>query len=158
MKYFLLFALAAVSLSDVILARATIPKFQEVIELRELLHDALQKRRIEAAKIGATAEMEEMMEARGAWDDFKASLKKAGQKVKNAFGKKDEEEGVEEKRQVDFGNSAVGVSDAELKMYKQEILNWKEMVRSFGIQNDPEIKKMEAQLDQVWDMLGLDNV
>ena len=36
--------------------------------------------------------MEHLMVARGAWDDFKASLKKAGSKVKNAFGKKNEEE------------------------------------------------------------------
>ena len=28
------------------------------------------------------------MGERGAWDDFKASMKKAGQKVKNAFGKR----------------------------------------------------------------------
>ena len=41
---------------------------------------------------------------------------------------------------------------------KQEITNWKEMVRAFGIENDPEIKKMEAQLDMAWEVLELDNV
>ena len=45
----------------------------------------------------AEAEEAEMM-ARGAWDDFKASVKKAGKKVKDAFGIRMEEDSVEEQR------------------------------------------------------------
>lgn len=155
MKFFLVFALALVSLNDVTLARSM--KAENDVELREVLlnlRDALhsQKKRAEEEAQG----MEHLMVARGAWDDFKASLKKAGSKVKNAFGKKNEEE---EGRQFEgFGDPSAGVSDAELKMYKQEIVNWKQMVRDFSIQNDPEIKKMEAQLDLVWNMLNLDDV
>ena len=38
-----------------------------------------------------TAAEDHDISARGVWDDFKASVKNAGQKVKNAFGKKQEE-------------------------------------------------------------------
>ena len=46
----------------------------------------------------------------------------------------------------------------DLEAYKEEISKWKQMVSQLGIQNDPEIKKMEAELDALWEQLGLDNV
>ena len=51
-----------------------------------------------------------------------------------------------------------GPSNAELAQYKQEIIDWKKMVREFGIENDPDIKQMEAMLDGIWDDLNLDQV
>merc|ERR1712198_507417 len=113
-------------------------------ELVESLRDAFimkEKREMEAKK----EEVHEIS-ARGAWADFKASLKKAGQKVKNAFGKK------EAARQFE------GPTHEELVMYKQEILDWKQMVRDVGLENEPEIKEVWAKMDEIWEALDLDNV
>merc|ERR1712198_262600 len=113
-------------------------------ELVESLRDAIimkEKRKLEAKK-----EEAHEISARGAWADFKASLKKAGQKVKNAFGKK------EAARQ--FG----GPSHEDLVSYKQEILAWKQMVVGMGLENEPEIKEMWDKMDEIWEALDLDNV
>jgi len=189
MKTLLIFALALVSLSEVTKAKSL--SAENEVELREVLlnlRDVLQSQKRKADEEEAQG-MEHMMEARGAWDDFKASVKKAGQKVKNAFGKKNEEEerqfglssfksygwddfkeslkkasqkvknafgkkNEEEERQ--FGGPEPSL--AEKKKMKKDITEWKAMVKAFGIQNDPEIQKMEAQLDLVWQMLDLDDV
>lgn len=61
-------------------------------------------------------EREAEMAARGAWEDFKASLKKAGQKIKNAFGKKEEEKREEEvvkKEDKDEEKKELKEADAE---------------------------------------------
>jgi len=93
------------------------------------------------------------LDARGAWEDFKASVKKAGQKVKNAFGKK------EESRQfADLGDLSGTVSANERRAYKVEIETWRELVDAFGVQNEPEIKEMSAAFDEIWAALDLDNV
>jgi len=132
---------------------------------------------------------EEEVTLRGAWDDFKASMKKAGQKVKNAFGKRVSENEEKKEEEVtlrgawdDFkqsvSNAGTKIKNAfgkkalerrtsegyfmgngfDLEAYKEEISKWKQMVAQLGIQNDPEIKKMEAELDALWQQLGLDNV
>jgi len=152
----LVVAFVLISLNKLTSARSTAADHD--VELREIilsLRDALhaQKKRAEAMNSEETSE--HIMKARGAWDDFKSSLKKAGQKVKNAFGKKEEEE---ERQLEGLMPPGAEVSKADLLRMKQEITNWKEMVRAFGIENDPEIKKMEAQLDMAWEVLELDNV
>ena len=43
-------------------------------------------------------------------------------------------------------------------MYKQEILDWKQMVRDVGLENEPEIKEVWAKMDEIWEALDLDNV
>merc|ERR1712142_511286 len=73
-------------------------------ELLEELRDAIRMRERELEeqveeeiKVEEKKEEEEhVLAVRGAWDDFKASVKKAGKKIKNAFGRRDEEEEIEE--------------------------------------------------------------
>jgi len=77
----------------------------ETRELLEELRDAIRmrERELEEQVEEEIKEVEEKKEeeehllaVRGAWDDFKASVKKAGKKIKNAFGRRDEEEEIEE--------------------------------------------------------------
>merc|ERR1712228_99630 len=123
-------------------AGRTISKEAEV-ETRELLTNLRDAILLKEKRDEAEAKENHLLAARGAWDDFKASLKKAGQKVKNAFGKRDE------------GKRQFGTVE-EMRKTKNEILEWKKMVRDFGLQDDPDIKRMEAQMDQLWEMLDLD--
>jgi len=78
----------------------------ETRELLEELRDAIRmrERKLEEQveeEIKEVAEKKEeevhLLAVRGAWDDFKASVKKAGKKIKNAFGRREEEEEKEEK-------------------------------------------------------------
>merc|ERR1711862_980458 len=76
----------------------------EDLETRELLEDLrdairMRERELEEQVEEEIKEVEEKKEeeehllaVRGAWDDFKASVKKAGKKIKNAFGRREEEE------------------------------------------------------------------
>ena len=50
------------------------------------------------------------------------------------------------------------MSDSELYVYKLEIENWRELVKIFGVEDEPEIKEMSAALDEIWVALDLDNV
>merc|ERR1711872_422628 len=79
-------------------------------------------------------------------EDFEKIVTNAKRKVDSTYGKK-EETGL-------FG----GPSHEDRVKYKQEIVQWRNMVHDFGIENDPEIKQMAAQMDAMWVALDLDNV
>jgi len=113
-------------------------------ELVENLRDAIimnEKKAMEAKK-----EEDHEISARSVWADFEKSVTNAKRKVDSAHGKKEE--------MGPFG----GPSHEDRVKYKQEIVQWRNMVHDFGIENDPEIKQMAAQMDAMWVALDLDNV
>jgi len=116
----------------------------DVRELVEKLRDAIimnEKKEMEAKK-----EEDHEISTRGVLAKFKKSVRNAGAKVENAYEKKEE------------AHQLGGPSHADRVAYKQEIVQWRKMVRDFGIENEPEIKEMAAQLDAMWVALDLDNV
>merc|ERR1711915_766398 len=88
--------------------------------------------------------LENVIAVRGAWDNFKASVKKAEQKVKNAFGRREEDK-REEKRHID------DITREEKKIMKQSYLQLQALVEAMPeLANDPEIKQTLAQMPMIW--------
>merc|ERR1739838_1292235 len=100
-----------------------------LMNLRNAL--ATEKREETDAAEQVNDEADEQLGERGAWDDFKASMKKAGQKVKNTFGKRvseAEEEEEEEKKEEK--------EEMEKKEEKEEEEKKEEEVTSRGAWDD----------------------
>jgi len=101
----------------------------ETRELLEELRDAIRmrERELEEQVEEEIKEVEEKKEeeehllaVRGAWDDFKASVKKAGKKIKNAFGRRDEEEEVEEAEKEEEEEVEEEVEEVEKEEKEEE--------------------------------------